>query len=91
MNIEYRSKFVDSFTKILDYISLDSSNAALHFKQDIKNKIENIQYMPLQYKKSIYFDDDNIRDLIFKGYTIVYEINPNMIVIIGIKKYKENF
>ncbi|SFV90748.1 hypothetical protein MNB_SV-4-790 [hydrothermal vent metagenome] len=30
---------------------------------------------PYQYRKSIYFNHDNIRDMVYKGYTIVYEIN----------------
>jgi len=30
--------------------------------------------MPYKHRKSIYYDDENIRDLVFKGYTIVYMI-----------------
>ena len=48
--------------------------------------------MPYKNKKSIYFDDSNIRDLIFKGYTIVYRIKPEMKVVevFGLIKYEEN-
>ena len=31
--------------------------------------------MPLKSRKSIFFEKDEIRDLIFKGYIIVYRIN----------------
>ena len=46
--------------------------------------------MPFKCRKSIYFSDDNIRDLIFMGYVIPYKIyeNKNEIIIIGINKYK---
>ncbi len=47
--------------------------------------------MPYKHRKSIYFDLDTIRDLIFKGYTIVYQINTkeNIIIVIGFTNYKD--
>ncbi len=45
--------------------------------------------MPYAYRKSIYFNDKNIRDLIFKGYTIVFLITENKIEIYGFVKYQE--
>jgi len=47
--------------------------------------------MPYKCRKSIYFDDNSIRDLIYKGYTIVYQVNKDksIITVLGIKKYKE--
>jgi len=44
------------------------------------------------YRISIYFDDENIRDLTHKGYTIPYEVDleKETISIIGITKYKNS-
>lgn len=91
MIIIYQPRFIDSFANILDYISIDSKNNAINFKKDIKERIENIPSMPFKCRKSIYFNDDNIRDLIFKGYTIVYKINEKdeTLLIVGIKKYQQ--
>lgn len=44
--------------------------------------------MPLKYRKSIYFDDENIRDLVYLGYVVPYKIEKDKIVIIGITKYR---
>jgi len=90
MQIIYQPKFINSFNNIWDYIAQDSKNRANKFKKEIKKLIENIHHMPYKCRKSIYFDDDNIRDLIFKGYTIVYKVDESkeQITIIGIKKYK---
>jgi mRNA-degrading endonuclease RelE of RelBE toxin-antitoxin system len=46
--------------------------------------------MPYKCRKSIYFNDDTKRDLIYKGYTIVYKIDEDKdtITIIGMKKYQ---
>lgn len=90
MQIIYQPKFINSFNNIWDYIAQDSKNRANKFKREIKKLIEDIHYMPYKCRKSIYFDDDNIRDLIFKGYTIVYKVDKTkeQIAILGIKKYK---
>jgi len=42
------------------------------------------------FRKSIYFDDDSIRDLIFKGYTVVFRINNSQIEVFGFVKFQEN-
>jgi len=44
---------------------------------------------PWQFRKSVYFDDPNIRDLIFKGYTIVFRINQNTIEVFGFLKFQK--
>jgi len=39
---------------------------------------------PYQYKQSIYFDNEEIRDMVYMGYTIVYEIdieNNNLVLL----------
>jgi plasmid stabilization system protein ParE len=49
-------------------------------------QIKNLPNNPYKFRKSFYFDDENIRDMIFKKYTIVYEIDldNDMIVILNI-------
>jgi hypothetical protein len=44
---------------------------------------------PQRFRKSIYFNDNSIRDLIYKGYTIVFRINNNLIEVFGIIKFQE--
>lgn len=84
--------FKSRLREVLHFIALDSTTQAKHFKNKLYASINTIVDMPYKHRKSIYFDDDNVRDFIFKGYTIAYEIDAidNRIVIIGIKKYREN-
>ncbi len=63
---------------------------AKQFKNNLDNQIDNLVNMPFKCRKSIYFSDDNIRDLIFMGYVIPYKIDESRITIIGINKYKDN-
>ena len=76
----------------MKFISKDSKPRALNFKSEIDNEINNLDNMPYKFRKSIYFEDENIRDLIFKGYTIVYKVDEQneTILIIGIKKYQDS-
>ncbi len=79
---------------ILSYIAKDNPTAAKRFKTELDQKIKNLPDMPYQYRKSIYFDDDeSIRDLIYKGYTVPYFIDSEKetIFILGIVKYREKF
>lgn len=68
----------------MEFISLDSPNRALDFFDDIYKKIKNITYNPYAYRKK--GDDENLRELIYKGYTIPFEIDKphNKIIILGI-------
>jgi len=91
MKIIYQVKFINSFNQIWDFISLDSKTRANQFKKEVKKKIEELENMPFKFRQSIYFEDESIRDLIFKGYTIVYKVDKerDAIIIIGIKKYQD--
>ena len=57
------------------HISKDKILASKNFKKELFQQIKNIPNFPYKYRKSIYFDDENIRDMIFKGYTIVYKVD----------------
>lgn len=82
------SEFKDNLSKILLYIAKDSKNRANSFKNSLKKELEELTFMPLKYRQSIYFNQENIRDFIFKGYCIPYvidEINKRIILLDIIK------
>jgi plasmid stabilization system protein ParE len=91
LNIQYREGFLNEITSIWDFIALDSPSRATAFVSKIEQKIQNIPSLPYMYRKSIYFDDENIRDMIHQGYVLVCKIDivSKRIVILGIKKYKQ--
>jgi plasmid stabilization system protein ParE len=84
--------FQESLKEILKTIAKDKKSAAIDFVKNINQKIEDITEFPMMCRASIYFDKDTIRDLIYKGYVIPYEIDEaqNIITILGITKYKKN-
>lgn len=91
MTILYKESFIKELTTIWDFIALDSPLRANEFTHSLRKKIEILPQSPYMYRKSIYFDDEMLRDLIYKGYVVVYKINfdNNAIIILGINKYKK--
>ena len=64
MNILYRESFIKEITDVWDFIALDSPSRATIFVNEIEQKIQNISSLPYIYRKSICFDNENIRDII---------------------------
>lgn len=83
-------KFKTSLSDILNYIALDSKNRASNFKNALKKNLDDLIFMPYKFRKSIYFDNKNIRDFIFKGYCITYviDIDNNQIILLDIFKWR---
>ena len=86
MIIEQSSRFEEEFEIIIDFIALDSANRALEFYDEIILKIKNIPHFPYSYRKRNNSESSTTRELIFKGYTIPFEIDEknNKIIILGI-------
>ena len=40
-------------------------------------------------RPSIYFEDEKYRDLVFKGYTVIYKVEDNEIKILDIFKWQD--
>jgi plasmid stabilization system protein ParE len=81
MQIEFNPEFMAALIDQLDRIAEDKPNAAREFRQALITQCKSLADMPYRCRKSIYYDDDNVRDLVFKGYVIVYVIQDDLIVI----------
>ena len=86
MHISKLRRYKNQLTIILKHIAKDKISASENFYVNLNKTIAEIPNFPFKYRKSIYFDNDNIRDMTFKGYTIIYRINikKNLIEVIRI-------
>ena len=75
MKVKLADSFVQKLKRQIDFIARDKPAAARKFKQDILDVVKSLKDKPLAFRRSIYFDNDNIRDATFKGYKIVYKVN----------------
>ncbi len=86
MIVEKSDRFKAELEVIVDYIALDSVSRALEFFDVLISKINKISDNPYIYRKRPTLKDNNIRELIYKGYTVPFEIDTknNKIIILGI-------
>ena len=61
--------------QIVRYIAKDKIGASINFANELEKLIVLIPNNPFKYKLSAYFDNKNIRDMTYKGYTINYKVN----------------
>jgi len=66
----------------------DSKIKAIRFIRELQNAIISLEYMPNRYRKSIYIEQENVRDMIVKGYTIPYLVNDDSVHILAVFRQK---
>ena len=91
MVIVRKKEYTLALKNILSFIAKDSKQRALNFKSQLDNKINNLDCFPYKYRQSKNHNDKNVRDMIFKGYTITYliENDRNRISILDIYKWMD--
>ncbi|WP_309609652.1 type II toxin-antitoxin system RelE/ParE family toxin [Flavobacterium sp.] len=92
MKINFAETFYILLEEQVTYIAKDKPLAAKKFKKDLIVCLKRDLKFPYHFKKSIYFNNELIRDYVFKGYTIVYRINSDFksIEIFEFIKYMES-
>ena len=92
MTIKLSKKFQNDLISQVHFINKDKPRAALKFRKEIIKNLKKDLKHPFSFKKSIYFDNETIRDYVFKGYTCVYEIDVklNVVNVFGFIKYKQS-
>ena len=92
MKIRITQKFTNLLDNQVDYISCDKPKAARKFKSDLIRNIKKDLINPFSFQQSKNYQDENIRDYVFKGYTSVYKIDSenNIVTVFGFIKYKES-
>ena len=84
MEIKKSHIFKMQLTYILKYIAKDKITAMQNFRKELNKLIIDLPNMPYKYRKSYYYDDKNVRDMVYKGYTVIYKIYDNYILIVEI-------
>jgi len=88
MVIEKKPKYIYGLISILRYIKNDKPSAAKKFELELEKKIKNLSNFPYKFRCSIYFEDESYRDLVYDGYTVVYKVEHEKILILDIFKWQ---
>ena len=81
MNLEFLPSFVNRLGGFVEIIAEDKPSVARKFHKEIINSCKEIQNFPYKHRKSIYVEDENIRDLVHKGFVAIYKIDGDTIKI----------
>ncbi len=85
----FASKLYEQQLKdILSLLLAHDYKMTKNFKMYLDTIIVNMPSKEKKYQKSLYFDDENIKDILFQGCTIVFFIDKknNRYVLLGITK-----
>ncbi len=77
MDIITSKLFQTQLKEILELIMQSDYKAAKNFKTYLDTIIINISSKEKKYKKSIYFDDENIKDIEFQGCVIPFLVDKS--------------
>ncbi|MGB1039566.1 MAG: type II toxin-antitoxin system RelE/ParE family toxin [Flavobacteriales bacterium] len=89
MKVKILDSFSDKLVNQVEFIAQDKPKAAQKFRKEVIQTIKSVSSMPFKHRKSIYFNDEYIREVIYKGYTLVYKIDKDEILFFGFIKYEE--
>ncbi len=90
MRIIYKESFAIRLENQIGFIAKDSPQQARKFKNELISAIQKIPLNPYQYRKSVYFESNQIRDLVFKGAVIVFRIYDDKIEVFGYIKFQNS-
>lgn len=75
MKIIESEQFKRELRTIAFHIKKDKPSASIKFVKNLKIMINDLANFPYKCRPSIYFDNSEIRDFIYVGYTVIYEID----------------
>ena len=84
VKLNWREDANDNLIQIYNYIYEDSVYYAVKTVDEIVRKIDDLKFSPYMGRKVPEYDIYNIRELIYKSYRIIYEVQKNKIIIHGI-------
>ena len=89
MSVRLLPSFIAKLQYVLERISEDKKSAAHLFRREILRECQSLSDFPYRCRRSIHYNDDTIRDLIFKGWTVIYKIVDDEINVFALTKYED--
>jgi plasmid stabilization system protein ParE len=89
MKIVYKKSFQSRLKEHIEFIASENLKAAKKLKNQLLRKTKSILDNPYLFRQSIYFDDPQIRDCVFKSCTIVFKIESSRIIVFGFLKHQQ--
>ena len=84
MKINILDSFSEKLDQQVEYIAQDKPEAARKFHKDVIAKIRGLKQNPFKCRRSLFVNHDDVRDLVFKGYTITFRVEDEVISVFAV-------
>lgn len=84
MKIEWTEPAISDLESIRDYIGRDSEYYASRFIGRIISAVERLEYFPEMGRRVPEAEEENVRELLFQNYRIMYRAEPQRILILTV-------
>ena len=89
MKIIWSPLAIDRTTEIAEYIAQDNPSAALIWVETLFDKVQLLKSSPKSGRIVPETNQENIRELIYGNYRIVYRVEKNMISVLTVRHGKQ--
>lgn len=81
MQVRWSPDAIEDLDNLFDYIAEDSVDHAMQFVLKIRERANNLAIDSKQGIEIPELDDERFREVYYKGYTIIYEIQEDSIIV----------
>lgn len=91
MKIIWTQKAFDQFSEIHNYIKSDSPISAAKWAGALFDQVSKLESLPKMGRKLPEIKTENIREIIYGNYRIIYKISDESIQLMAIRHFKQFF
>ena len=84
VKVKWSKESLEDLKNIAKFIALDSYYYAKVFVGKIVSTVEHLEYFPHVGRKVPELDDQNVREIIYKDYRIIYQVESDFIEILTV-------
>ncbi|RLD16286.1 type II toxin-antitoxin system RelE/ParE family toxin [candidate division KSB1 bacterium] len=89
MKITWSPRSKSQLNDIAEYIALDKPTAAYRWLENLFKAVEKLELFPKSGRKVPEFNQEDIREIIFGNYRIIYKIKEDEIIIASVRHGKQ--
>ena len=91
MRVIWSEGALEEAREYADYIALDSPMRAEKWLEDLLTEVKRLEVFPQSARVILQLDDGRFRQIIFKRFRVVFEIEEERVVILSVRRSKQKF
>lgn len=88
MKLVRKQSYIRRLHGILRYIALDKPATAVNFERQLNARLELVKDNPWMCRPSRHIANELYRDLIYQGYTLIYKVEAENLLLLDIFKWQ---